>query len=293
MLIKHSIKHAAGLVAAAGSLWNGRAVSGTCVLMYHRVTQAGVFDLSVDNWNVTPARLEKQLRWLAAHADCVSLGKVLQRRSAGVQAKPAVAVTFDDAFANFRHEALPLLERYGIPATVFVPTRYVGSQEPYPFDCWGRRNRSRVPAMTWRPITWPELGECLKSGLVSVGSHSHSHINALNAKDEQLQEEAMLSREALRSRLGPDHLSFYAYPYGATRLGQVTPAYMDAVRNAGYRMAFTTDLGLAQPETSPFQIPRVEVHALDSPSILRGKVSGHLWAQGLCDRLRQPLRHSA
>jgi len=255
MLLKHSVKHAAGLAAVAGSLLRSRSVAEACVLMYHRVATTAFSDPLVDNWNVTPSRLERQFRWLALHAECVRLGDVLRRCGSANRVRPMVAITFDDGFANFRHEVLPLLEKYRIPATLFVATRYVGSEEPFPFDCWGQKNRLQIPPIAWRPITWAEIGECLHCGLVSVGSHSHSHLNGLNATVDQLAEEAVLSRESLRTHLGLDHLLSYAYPYGSSRLGQVTPAYVDAVRQAGYRMAVTTDLGLTQPDTPPFQIP--------------------------------------
>jgi peptidoglycan/xylan/chitin deacetylase (PgdA/CDA1 family) len=292
MLLKHSVKHAAGLAAVAESSVTRRDVSGACVLMYHRVVDASAFDFVVDDWSMTPSRLEEQLRWLAGHAECVRLGDVIQRSGSGSESKPVVALTFDDGFANFRHDVLPLLERYRIPATLFVVTRYVGSEEPYPFDHWGRKNRSRIPSLAWRPITWAEIGECMKTGLVSVGSHSHSHLNAMNCGADKLVEEAVLSGESLRSHLGENHFSCYAYPYGDTRLGQVTPAYVDAVRNAGYRLAVTTDLGLVRPNTPEFQIPRVEVHTYDSPRILEAKVCGNLWPLRLCDRFRQAQRYA-
>ncbi len=67
---------------------------------------------------------------------------------------------------------------------------------------------------------------------------------------------------------------------------------MDAVRQAGYRMAVTTDLGLAGPDTPAYQIPRVEVHAYDTPRIVEAKVCGHLWPQRWCDRLRKAQRQA-
>jgi peptidoglycan/xylan/chitin deacetylase (PgdA/CDA1 family)/glycosyltransferase involved in cell wall biosynthesis len=260
--------------------------------MYHRVAGTGIFDLSLDDWNVSPSRLEKQFQWLARHAECVPLGEVLQKSSCASKSKPVVALTFDDGFANFRHNVLPLLERYRIPATLFVVTRYVGSAEPYPFDHWGQKNRVRVPLVAWRPITWAEIEECLSSGLVSVGSHSHNHFNAINVRDEQLSEEATVSLEMLKRHLGNNAVSFYAYPYGSTRLGQVRTAYTEAIRIAGYTMAVTTDLGLVASCTPCFQVPRVEVHAYDSPRILKAKVFGNLWPQSLCDRFRRAQRHS-
>ena len=261
--------------------------------MYHRVAEADIFDISLDNWNIRPSRLERHFEWLAQNADCVPLTDIVQNRPYASKSKPLVALTFDDGFANFRPNVLPLLGRYRIPATLFVVTGYVGSPEPFPFDCWGLKNRFRIPEMAWRPINWVELKECLDSGLVSVGSHSHKHLNAISVGDDELAEEAEVSRECLRRHLGADAGSLYAYPYGSSRLGQVRPAYINAVRNGGYRMAVTTDLGLVRPETPPFQIPRVEVHAFDSPRILEEKVFGNLWPQRLCDRLRRAKRQTA
>jgi len=292
MILKHSVKHVAGMAATATPCRISRVRSEACVLMYHRVADTGVFDLTLDDWNITPTRLENQLRWLSKNADCVPLADVPKKCGAAVREKPMVALTFDDGFACFRQEVLPLLQRFGIPATLFVVTRFVGSKEPFPFDRWGQKNHSRTPANAWRPITWPEIEECLDSNLVSIGSHSHRHLNALEASDEQLMEEASLSREQLLSRLGPDQATLYAYPYGSSRLGQVRNAYIQAVRDAGYSLAVTTDLGLAQPFTAQFEIPRVEVHALDSPRILRAKIFGNLWPQGFCDRLRQARRRA-
>jgi peptidoglycan/xylan/chitin deacetylase (PgdA/CDA1 family) len=292
MLIKHSMKHAAGLAAVAATPFTKREQSTACVLMYHRIADTGIFDLELDDWNLAPARLDQQLRWLSENAECVPLAEALQRCASDTRRKPVVALTFDDGFANFRQEALPLLERYGIPATLFVVTAYVGLTDPYPFDSWGQKNRYRTPAIAWRPISWEEIEKSLDSKLVSVGSHSHRHLNGLNASDEQLAEEAGVSYEILGNRLGPAHSSLYAYPYGSSRLGHVRTTYIAAVRNAGYRHAVTTDLGLARAATPPFQIPRVEVHAWDSSHILKAKVYGRLAPQQFCDRFRRAQRQS-
>lgn len=293
MPFKHALKHAGGWVALATLSLSSRVSAAACVLTYHRVANAGVFDQSLDDWNITPARLERQFIWLSKYAYCIPLADLLHMDSDGNFGKPVVALTFDDGFANFRHDVLPLLERYQLPATLFVVTRFVGLIEPYPFDRWGKKNYARTPALAWRPISWAEIEECVNSKLVSIGSHSHEHLNALNASDKQLAEEAEVSREILRHRLGLEHASLYAYPYGSSRLGHVRSAYIEAVRKAGYRQALTTDLGMAGRATPPFQIPRVEVHAWDSPYIVKAKVYGRLWPQHICDRFRQAQRGSS
>ena len=42
--------------------------------------------------------------------------------------KPVVAITFDDGYRSVREHALPILEQHGFPATMFVPTAYVGDE---------------------------------------------------------------------------------------------------------------------------------------------------------------------
>jgi len=290
--LKHAVKHAAGLTAVADSWLTRCSGAEVCILMYHRVADTGIVDLSVDGWNITPARLEKQFQWLAENTDCVPLADALRERPSAGNSKPVVALTFDDGFGNFRLNALPLLERYHLPATVFLVTRYVGSEEPYHFDQWGQKHHLRAPPSAWRAITWTEVEACLKSTLVTVGSHSHNHFNAMNLSDAQLKEETALSLESLRKHLGDGAACPYSYPYGSSRLGHVRPAYREAVRAAGYSMAVTTDLGLATSSTPRFQVPRVEVDGYDSPRILRAKVLGSLWPQRLCQRFRQAERYS-
>jgi peptidoglycan/xylan/chitin deacetylase (PgdA/CDA1 family) len=293
ILLKHAVKHLAGLAATMIQPSTRAVPAGTCVLMYHRCSQTGVFDFSLDDWNVKPSSLEDHFRWLSKNAECVPLPEVLLTGLSEARSKPVVVLTFDDGFANFRHAALPLLQRYGLPATLFVVTAYVDSPEPYPFDRWGSKNVSRVPPDAWQPITWKEIEECLDTGLISIGSHSHRHLNGKDATEDQLAEEAGLSRETLANRLGPEHARLYAYPYGSSRLGHVNPSYVKAVRGGGYQLAVTTDLGLAQASDPPFLIPRVEVHGYDTPRLLEEKARGNLWPQRICDRFRRASRGSA
>src|SRR6185437_4555254 len=68
---------------------------------------------------------ERQMRALASWARPVSLEQML----AASLPRRAVTVTFDDAYADFAECAWPVLRRYGIPVTLFVPTAYPGSPD--------------------------------------------------------------------------------------------------------------------------------------------------------------------
>ena len=291
--VKRALKKGAGMAAAAGrNLLAARRPTGVCIFAYHRVAEIPFIDPNLDDWNVPPAMFEKHLAAFSEFAEVIPLEDVF-RRLEGPSSKPLVSLTFDDGYANFCTQALPLLKRYGIPASLFVVTDVVGLQRPMPFDGWSLANASKTPEDAWRPISWDELNLCAASGLVRIGSHSHRHGNGLKCTMEQLFHEAEESRAILRSRMGDEAGRMYSYPYGSRRLGQVSDDYVEAVREAGYSFAVTTDLGIARANSDPLALPRIEAHAVDSARVLRAKAAGILAPYRLTDMLRRAERSVA
>ena len=110
----------------------GYLVPRAAVLMYHRVAEP-----ATDAWElaVSPARFEQQLQVLreAAFALLPLPALVAQVRQGAVPRR-AVALTFDDGYADNYHAARPLLERYGVPATFFIATGYLEQQREFWWD---------------------------------------------------------------------------------------------------------------------------------------------------------------
>ncbi|MGK2907693.1 MAG: polysaccharide deacetylase family protein [Desulfuromonadales bacterium] len=88
------------------------------LLAYHRVTK-----LASDPHQlaVTPENFREQMQYLKQNCRCVRLGD-----DWSVLCEPAVAVTFDDGYADNVHQALPILEEAGVPATFFISTGTLG-----------------------------------------------------------------------------------------------------------------------------------------------------------------------
>lgn len=290
MHLKRAVKGGAGLAAVAVSTFVRRAPASTgCILAYHRVAELGFVDPSVDDWNVPPATFERQLVSLMDVAEIVPLTELLDKcRNAVGAERPPVALTFDDGYANFHSQVLPLLKRYQIPATVFVITSLIGSEGPPPFDPWSVKHAHRLPPEAWRPMNWSEIEDCAASGVVSIGGHSHRHLKAHDCSPAELAEEAGRSMAILRSELGD--IRSYAYPYGSSRLGHVPHIYVKAVADAGYDLAVTYDLGRVTADTDQMLMPRIEAHGVDGESIIRAKAVGSLAPYWLTDRLRQTRR---
>lgn len=290
--LKRMLKRCAGYASVAcAPLTNDSDQVRACIFVYHRIAEIPFVDPNRDDWNVSPKVFEQQIRALSQAGTIVPLMELPEKLHAQENAEDLlICLTFDDGFSNFAQEALPILTRYQAPATLFVPTHCVGSVDPMSFDRWARDNRHRVSQQAWRAITWQELESCADSPWVTIGSHSHRHLNASECTVDQLQEEASVSRERLISNLGPSSVRCYAYPYGSTRLGQVRSEYVAAIEKAGYELAVTTDLGLADATSNRFTLPRVEAHPLDKPAVIKAKARGSLKPYYLTDKLRRSRR---
>jgi peptidoglycan/xylan/chitin deacetylase (PgdA/CDA1 family) len=99
--------------------------------MYHRIGRC-----AADPWDlcVWPEHFESHIERLREHTEIVPLHELRGRLRPGRRSTAAVAITFDDGYADNLYAAKPVLDRYEAPATVFLATGYVGSTRPYWWD---------------------------------------------------------------------------------------------------------------------------------------------------------------
>lgn len=95
------------------------------ILTYHSVLQE---PLPFPVWqHMTVAAFEKQIAYLSEHFRCVSMSTLLDDLARGEIQPYTVAVTFDDGYRNNFTQALPVLRRYNVPATLFITNGYISS----------------------------------------------------------------------------------------------------------------------------------------------------------------------
>ncbi len=224
------------------------------VLCYHAVSPTWSADLST-----TPERFEQQLELL------------LRRGYRGVTFAQAVreprartiAVTFDDAYRSVRELAHPILDRLGLPATVFAPTAGVDAGRPLSWPGiaqWlgGADERELTP------MSWTELRELADAGW-QIGSHTVSHPHLTQLDDEALAHELSHSKTVCEERLGVPCESL-AYPYG-----DVDARVIAATARAGYATAAALPSRLGARE--PLDWPRIGIYRRDDERRFRVKVS--------------------
>lgn len=212
------------------------------ILLYHSISNTASKRLRRSV--VTPDQFAAHMRHIVRSGyRALTVSDVTDRVRAGATLPSrTVAITFDDAFADFYTEALPVLEQHGLTATLYVPTAYIGSMA-----WWLRRQgEGRRPL-----LTADRLRTAAQRG-IEIGAHGHTHaaLDVLSAA--AISNELASSREVLESLgLRPRSL---AIPYGHT--SRTVRALVVA---AGFSSACSVRHAMSSPRDDPYGLARVVV----------------------------------
>jgi peptidoglycan/xylan/chitin deacetylase (PgdA/CDA1 family) len=222
---------------AAGSSKNAELAAIPLVLMYHSVSPYNEDPFQV---TITPQRFEQQMRWLRSRGlRGVAIGEMLDAAREG-RASRMVGLTFDDGYADFVTNAMPVLQQYGFTATAFVLAGRLGGE-----NAWSRPGPSKPL------LTAAQVREIADAG-IEIASHGLVHLSLLKVSDAQLREETVRSRAILQELLGQPVRGF-AYPYGHSD-ARITAAVQNAGYDYGCAVQPWSGIGrYAIPRTSAFE----------------------------------------
>lgn len=226
-----------------------RAAPGTTVLIYHRVGGGSHDELDLD-----AGRFAEQVQELGAHR-VVGLDQALDELDAGDDT-PKVVLTFDDGFADVYAHAWPVLRAAAMPFTVYLASAYMGAP---------MRWEGSTGSGSGNGLTWEQLEELARSGLMTIGNHTHHHV----PPDQLTENELDACSNRIEDRLGvrPHH---FTYPWG-------TPvAAAEPWLRARFRSATTGTLGRNHPGDDPMRLKRVPVRNSDPIEFFAAKLTGSL-----------------
>lgn len=214
------------------------------ILSYHKI---GSGPGGWDTWYyVSEAIFEKQLAWLRNDGwqamDCAAFLRGL--REPVSLPERGLLLTFDDGYRTMRTIAMPILQRFAMPAIVFMPTAFIGGTNS--FDAG---NEPDEPMAGWDDL------RALEQGGVSVQSHAVTHPAFSKLTTAQMEEELLTSKSALEAGLGKP-VDVFAFPYGD---GGTNPAQTtELVKKAGYAAACLYGGGpVTLPAGDPYRLTRL------------------------------------
>ena len=231
-----------------------RAIGGKSpisILFYHRVA-----DNYPNDWTISTQGFARQIDWLQRKFELISLSEAQARIRSGHNPRPAVAITFDDGYADNCQYALPLLVRRRIPVTYFVSTRHIIATEPFPHDV--------ARGEPHKPNTVDELRELSAQG-IEIGAHTRSHADlGMLHNPAALYDEVVAAGEELQEAIGKP-VRYFAFPYG--QYENLNPEVFHMAYDAGFDGVCSAYGGYNFPGDDAFHLQRF--HA--DPSLLRLK----------------------
>ncbi len=281
-LLAEHLLDSSGLTALALRSRTG----GRLILAFHNVVPDDTARIGDQALHLPLSTFRSVLDECSAFGDIVPLASALHD-DLGENARPRIAITFDDAYQGCLRYALPELHRRRLPATIFVAPGILGGRTMW-WDAIAElhglapeaRNRAlnkhagdhiqihhdwrgRNAAWATLPDDWQtahetQLKAAIEHDQIRLAPHSWNHRNLMRCSNTELNEELQRPVEWLSEFAGDRCLPHVlAYPYGLhdDRVETATLA-------AGYAQALRVDGGWWQGATPPtMRIPRLNVPA--------------------------------
>ena len=231
------------------------------VLMYHRVcelTPQEAHSPLMRDLTVSPAAFEQQLRYLAVNDFTILTAEQVSAALHGHTPLPqkAVAITFDDGYRDNFTAAFPLLRKYQAPATIFLVTSVMGTQDH---------------------LAWRDILE-MKENRIGFESHTVHHYDLAALSPDQLDLELTESKRVIESQIHAP-VTHLAYPSGS-----YNHLVVKETQRTGYAAGWKKGGGPVMPGDDPYLLPRIRVHGRTTMEDFARKVwSGVYWQRQQSD----------
>ena len=262
MSVSSIARKAAKTAALPAGLVRRKRTDDLAILLYHRVGD-GTGEIELE-----PAVFDRQMATVAATGRTRSLDEALGDPSAG-----GIVVSIDDGFGDFYDTVFPTLVRHEVPAILYLATGFVEGQEFAPSS---------------GALSWSQLRDCVDSGLVDVGAHTHSHRDLSRAPDDEAEREMVTSKELIEDHLGVQCRHF-AYPWSYSSPG---------AERAARRIFDSAALNWNTNRGGKFdvhELGRTPILRSDSAPFFKAKIDGALDGEALVYRMarRGPWKQSS
>lgn len=153
-----------------------------------------------------------------------------------------ILLSFDDAYEELPARALPILEKYGFKATVFVVTSQINGTNSWDEAAgWGRKRLMSAEDI----LAWSKRG-------IEFQCHSHTHADLTGLPESGIMRELTTSRAQLEA-LVRQPMTAFAYPYGSHN-----PLAKDCVGRV-FALGLSCEPGRSDLLSDPHLLPRVNM----------------------------------
>jgi peptidoglycan/xylan/chitin deacetylase (PgdA/CDA1 family) len=222
-------------------------VASLPVLTFHALDEADRTDRSPSVISFSPGVFQRgmaklyesgyQTLSLMEAVDCLRRGASFPDRS--------FVITFDDGYQTVYDEAFPVLQRYGMSATVFLTVGEKGTARP---------SGPLPPLNDHSMLSWHQIREMQQWG-IAFGAHTLIHPDLTRLPFDQVEAEVLVSKAIIEDALGV-RVDCFAYPYGRYdhRSREIVQQH--------FTCACSDELGLITASSDPYALERVDAYYL-------------------------------
>ena len=227
------------------------------VLAFHRVNS----ETAGDALTISPREFEDHCRFVRRHFDVISLGELVRRLEEEEDTGGTLVITFDDGYRDNAEVAAPILDELGLPATFFLITGFIGTDQ---VATWDQHLPDRPGWMSWDQVL-----ELHRVGF-ELGAHTVNHVDMGSASSETIRSELRDSKRKLEEFLERD-VDLFSYPFGGPE--HITAEARALVKEAGFRCCPSSHGGVNPLGADPFTLNRVPMNRwFASPNHLAGSL---------------------
>ncbi|KXH78697.1 polysaccharide deacetylase family protein [Chryseobacterium kwangjuense] len=222
------------------------------ILMYHKVLPEKEIS-GKDFMTVSAEALEKQFQYIKNHYNTLFFNDL----SSSCQLKRKLILTFDDGYLNNLQYLVPLLEKYQLKATIFIPTGLIPNNET---------------GTDRQMMTFEEI-RSLNPEYVEIAMHSHAHRNYTQISLKEAEDDIYQNIRTLEENAIP-FTRVLAYPYGKfPKKGEQKRAFFSILENAGITSAVRIGNNIDYyPWKNKFEIKRIDIKGCDSFDVFKWKL---------------------
>ncbi|REC73658.1 polysaccharide deacetylase family protein [Chryseobacterium elymi] len=222
------------------------------ILMYHKVLpEKKIF--GKDLLTVSTENLEQQFKYIKNNYNTLFFNDL----KANCQLKHKLILTFDDGYLNNLQYLVPLLEKYRLKATIFIPTELIPEKET-------DENREMM--------TFDEI-RSLNPEVIEIALHSHSHKNYSQISLQEAADDIYKNMRTLEEKSIP-FTKVLAYPYGKfPKKGEQKKEFFSILEKAGIISAVRIGNNIDYyPWKNKFEIKRIDIRGGDSFNVFKWKL---------------------
>lgn len=225
------------------------------VIYYHEVVESGQ---GFSYQKIEKDKFEQQMKYLQEHHYQTLLFEDLDKPLP----EKSIIVSFDDGFKSVYENAVPIMEKYGIKANIYLPTNYIGQDAHF--------------------MTWDMARELQQTGNYEFAAHTHNHVDIRTLNEAEMRSEIGLPTEVFQRELQSEPIAF-CMPYGTFDKKSIGLLK----KNSKYKYILGSFYGtMAEKQLQNKIMPRIGISNEDSMADFERKLLGELNWKGPLQRGR-------